>query len=341
MSNYKPANTNLDWLSFADDIHAPPPDLFEFDLDKSLNGVDQSQLPLMGSVDFSIDPYQLFRTNDPVCGPPSTFTMSSESTYENSESMYSFPRSPTAYSESVYSHDLHLNLAKFSMEATEVAKSAVTAPQAHQVMAATADPFKLMEELDPESKSFGDLPVTGFNSVHQAAAAFEYDASPSLQGISPADFYLHPQPSVTSIPTPQPLPNTSVQMHNNNNNNISLPLPRVTVSMSEAANTVNDSIGADGRRKYQCSTCPRSFARAYNLKTHMATHDPHRLKPFTCPHKTCGRSFSRKHDLGRHLVSIHHDEPDKKIGVENGTRTWCDACGKGVVGSSSSCTCAN
>ncbi|KAJ7352270.1 hypothetical protein DFH08DRAFT_643391, partial [Mycena albidolilacea] len=51
-----------------------------------------------------------------------------------------------------------------------------------------------------------------------------------------------------------------------------------------------------------------AFARAYNLKTHMDTHDPNRLKPHVCPHRSCGRSFSRKHDLGRHLNSIHRDE---------------------------------
>ena len=83
----------------------------------------------------------------------------------------------------------------------------------------------------------------------------------------------------------------------------------------------------DARKKYQCPSCPRglyppllfkrfidfalffaAFARAFNLKTHLATHDPNRLKPYVCPHKACNRSFSRKHDLGRHLVSIHKDE---------------------------------
>src|ERR1700733_12641868 len=29
-----------------------------------------------------------------------------------------------------------------------------------------------------------------------------------------------------------------------------------------------------------------AFARAYNLKTHMATHDPNRLKPHVCPHSS-------------------------------------------------------
>lgn len=92
-----------------------------------------------------------------------------------------------------------------------------------------------------------------------------------------------------------------------------------------------------------------AFARAYNLKTHMATHDPNRLKPHVCPHRSCGRSFSRKHDLGRHLISIHRDDSicssqhsassKKSIGVEKGPRGWCEGCGKGWVGRDGDCEC--
>lgn len=58
---------------------------------------------------------------------------------------------------------------------------------------------------------------------------------------------------------------------------------------------------------------PTAFARAFNLKTHVSTHDPNRLKPHMCHHPGCGRSFSRKHDLGRHLISIHKDESGIKL----------------------------
>jgi len=105
----------------------------------------------------------------------------------------------------------------------------------------------------------------------------------------------------------------------------------------------------DPSKKYKCTACPRAFARAYNLKTHMATHDPNRPKPHSCPHRSCGRSFSRKHDLGRHLVSIHRDDSvcssqlsssnKKSIGVEKGARSWCDGCGKGYVGKEKDCKC--
>jgi hypothetical protein len=82
----------------------------------------------------------------------------------------------------------------------------------------------------------------------------------------------------------------------------------------------------------------------------MATHDPNRLKPYVCPQRSCGRSFSRKHDLGRHLISIHRDEAisssllpgsKKAIGVEGGARSWCDTCGKGLVGRNTACACAD
>ncbi|KAJ3537459.1 hypothetical protein NMY22_g5588 [Coprinellus aureogranulatus] len=108
-------------------------------------------------------------------------------------------------------------------------------------------------------------------------------------------------------------------------------LPPIT-----SPNMAAEELKGDPRKKY------KSFARAYNLKTHMGTHDPNRLKPHVCPHRTCGRSFSRKHDLGRHLVSIHRDETmsaKKTIGVTAGNRSWCDTCGKGAVGTNKSCTC--
>ncbi|QRW27194.1 clathrin adaptor complex small chain [Rhizoctonia solani] len=100
---------------------------------------------------------------------------------------------------------------------------------------------------------------------------------------------------------------------------------------------------SDPRRKYQCPQCPRAFARQFNLKTHMATHDPNRTKPHVCHHAGCGRSFSRKHDLGRHLVSIHQDAEHNNntaatspkraassVAVKS-EREWCDRCGRGWV----------
>jgi uncharacterized Zn-finger protein len=98
--------------------------------------------------------------------------------------------------------------------------------------------------------------------------------------------------------------------------------------------------------------CPLAFARAFNLKTHMDTHNPERAKPFICPHSSCKRSFSRKHDLQRHRTAIHRDQSSSSsvysdssriskpaIGVTAGTRAWCDKCGKGHVGREGGCEC--
>lgn len=64
----------------------------------------------------------------------------------------------------------------------------------------------------------------------------------------------------------------------------------------------------DPKKRHVCAVCARGFARAFNLKSHMATHDQNRPKPFTCPHEGCGRGFSRSHDLERHRVGIHQGE---------------------------------
>ncbi|KZP00799.1 hypothetical protein CALVIDRAFT_213756 [Calocera viscosa TUFC12733] len=116
-----------------------------------------------------------------------------------------------------------------------------------------------------------------------------------------------------------------------------------------------------GEKKHQCPHCPRAFARAYNLKTHIATHDPQRPKPYKCPYASCGRGFSRKHDLGRHVGSVHEKGAGSERGGaserggtmserggsgelgQNGNgveKVWCDGCGRGwVKGHKSGCVC--
>lgn len=109
---------------------------------------------------------------------------------------------------------------------------------------------------------------------------------------------------------------------------------------------VNTKDGPQGtRRRFQCPQCPRAFARAYNLHTHISTHDPdpHRSKPFPCPYPSCkldgGRSFSRKHDLQRHVASVHEwdpeptpcDVPTSISGICSGKKLRCEYCGRGFV----------
>lgn len=65
----------------------------------------------------------------------------------------------------------------------------------------------------------------------------------------------------------------------------------------------------DPKKRHKCSVCGRGFARAFNLKSHVQTHNLVRSKPHVCPHADCKRGFSRLHDLERHRQGIHADGP--------------------------------
>ena len=56
--------------------------------------------------------------------------------------------------------------------------------------------------------------------------------------------------------------------------------------------------------KYHCEQCGKLFQRSYNLKAHMATHDPLRSHPHPCQHTDCERTFIRRTDLVRHEQSV-------------------------------------
>ncbi|KAH9004314.1 hypothetical protein EDB86DRAFT_2162469 [Lactarius hatsudake] len=174
--------------------------------------------------------------------------------------------------------------------------------------------------------SFGPLPPSPSPSppVRVAKALSDYGPSKPRQphfGISPDNL---------SLPRPHPTP----------------AVPTVLSVQSPDAQT-----NPSPNRAHQCPNCNRAFARAFNLKTHMDTHNPERAKPFVCPHSSCKRSFSRKHDLQRHRTAIHRDQASSSvysdssrvskpaIGVTAGTRAWCEKCGKGHVGREGGCDC--
>lgn len=55
--------------------------------------------------------------------------------------------------------------------------------------------------------------------------------------------------------------------------------------------------------------CRREFSRRFNLRTHIRTHNPHRSRPWTCPHPGCDATFVRSHDLERHSVVHNVEKP--------------------------------
>ncbi|KAJ4499060.1 hypothetical protein C8R41DRAFT_864234 [Lentinula lateritia] len=306
---------------------APLPDEFDTDLD-ALAGLEDINLELLTVEN---DAFQFLRSDTPTCGPPSTLTVSSESAYDSlsahSESVYSYsPHSSSHYS---FPLDFEMDFQRISVD-----------PYATAQALAQAQVLNGIDSVDPTTVFNTTLPPTPPRSPPNRAqvASKPYVPRSSFSDYGPArssmtnDYYnqlANYGVAVSPATGPSPLP----------------VVPSIPLIPSE------EDYKGDPRKKYKCNVCPRAFARAYNLKTHMATHDPNRLKPHVCPHRACGRSFSRKHDLGRHLISIHRDESvcssahsaisKKSIGVDKGGRNWCDSCGKSSVGSRITCDCGD
>ncbi|KAI9512869.1 hypothetical protein F5148DRAFT_1160483 [Russula earlei] len=169
--------------------------------------------------------------------------------------------------------------------------------------------------------SFGPLPSPSPSPpLRLARAQSDYGPSNSRQphfGISPDNLSLpRQQPPPSTVPAVLPVQASDKQTHT-----------------------------GPGGRAHQCPNCNRAFARAFNLKTHLDTHNPERVKQYVCPHTGCKRPFSRKHDLQRHRTAIHRDQASSSsvysdssriskpaVGVTTGSRVWCDKCGKSRVG---------
>ncbi|KAH7883849.1 hypothetical protein F5I97DRAFT_1814453 [Phlebopus sp. FC_14] len=336
-SEYAKQQQGLDFVSFhsPSDILAPHPDLFELELDSSLAAFNEVQLQLL-TVD-SNDAYSFLRSDTPTCGPPSTITVSSESAYEtlssHSESLYNLSESSYPTANCSFPLDLEMDFQRVRVGGnSDYGAGAAVQPSTN--LPTTVDPT-----------TFGALPLSprsppaapAVEHTFKRTSFSDYGGAariPAVPKSTTADYYGLGYISADTTVTPSTMSQLSTTSS--------------SAHQARSVRGIEDQSKEDPRKKYQCPSCPRAFARAYNLKTHMATHDPNRLKPHVCPHRSCGRSFSRKHDLGRHLVSIHRDESitsssatTKSIGVDSGPRGWCDNCGKGWVGTAAHCTCAD
>jgi len=326
---------SLDFFSFhsPSDVVAPHPDLFESDIDSNLAAFpDQLQLLTVDSN----DAYSFFRAEKSQWqGPLSTITVSSES-YDSlsshSESFYNEQFAPTSVDNTqLFDFDLDMDFQRVRVGS----EYAGVQPSNINIMDDVNDPtsFGALPPTPPHSPPVAMTSAKVFDKQPYVARTTYSEYVPSRRGsTTSSDYYPHSGYTPShGHPTVSPL-------------HISSQLP----SLASVTPQPLDEYKGDPRKKYRCSACPRAFARAYNLKTHMATHDPNRLKPHVCPQRSCGRSFSRKHDLGRHLISIHRDEvvsasllpsSKKAIGVESAPRGWCNSCGKGWVGRSADCDC--
>ncbi|EIW64543.1 uncharacterized protein TRAVEDRAFT_158942 [Trametes versicolor FP-101664 SS1] len=331
---------SFDFFSYSQaglDVVAPHPDQFELELDNSLAAFDAelSLLPV-DTADFSF-----YRPATPVFGPPSSFTVSSESVsgYDSvyndsissrSESYYNFnaqAQSPTNnYPSSVYSltqEQLDMDFQRMGMP--EDPNSFGALPSSPSIRSSPGSVPNISQYSPPYSSprgSFSDYEPAQPQQVRLGTSAA-------------SDYYPQAQVQINKYTGARMVH----QQHSRSNSSVSPQLSGVS-HPSLAAQRTKIDMHEDPKRKYQCPTCPRAFARAYNLKTHIQTHDPNRLKPYACHHKSCGRSFSRKHDLTRHMVSIHRTESvasltsssGHSIGVDGGHRSWCEQCGRSWVG---------
>lgn len=324
------------------DVVAPHPEQFDAELDSSLAAFDADVFNLPHNfLDTTADLFSQWRSDTPTRGVPSTFTVSSESTYDSGYSdalsSYHSSNSPSsAYNPEEIDAEMQRVLGgMFNNDNNSVYGSDYQPRSTHaSVSIPSMGVFgntTMPPSAYPRGCSSDYEPVTHHRIPTSAASDYYPQSYPVQATVSPATVS-------TSLSVPSQAP-------------ASLGLPSMKSESS-----------SDPKKKYACTHCSRgmslclvllsvvtdfrltAFARAYNLKTHIATHDPNRSKPFACKHKSCGRAFSRKHDLRRHLVAIHRSDSgsttsSEAVGVERGQRNRCEDCGKSWVGEDNSQAC--
>ncbi|CAE6525292.1 unnamed protein product [Rhizoctonia solani] len=325
---------DLDWLLYSsasantgiDALLAPHPDAFERELDDL--GIDDSLLSSLVVPNDDLGNLNAFLAHrSPACGPGSAITASSDSlSYYNEfsnhglESLYN--ESLSAYGGAVSEHSL------FTHSELDINLDALNTFHMPSPQRQTRSPSG---EISDNSSAYGHSHSSS-NSLFDVPTGYE-NISANGYYIQPASSYARRNHSgLVHRDVPSQHLQARAQAH---------PYVPADHAYDHAGSGNESPEQTDPRRKYQCPQCPRAFARQFNLKTHMATHDPNRTKPHVCHHTGCGRSFSRKHDLGRHLVSIHQDaehennssgaSPKRTAGSAGAKseREWCDRCGRG------------
>jgi len=328
-----PQHFEFDFLAYGlDTCAAPSQDVQDFDND--LDTFFAQGTFTDANVPVITDNSALFeriRTGTPTRGAPSTFTVSSESAYDSgyneTESVYTY------HSQS----DLSAVYEQFNMNF-----------QTLGVVDSDASVYSAPSPVSPHGSPNSNI---GMNVAGYSPTSFSHRSS--FSDYEPARIRVPPSSASDYYPQMSMPVKYSPMQATVSPANVSASLPN-TQGMQSAVvasqqrevkqehNLSRAPTTKDPKRKYQCPNCPRSFARAFNLKTHVQTHDPNRSKPYACQHKSCGRAFSRKHDLTRHLISIHRTEGDS-VGVAHGARTRCEECGASTVanGKMKGCDCQN
>ncbi|KAF9786867.1 hypothetical protein BJ322DRAFT_1052377 [Thelephora terrestris] len=314
-------HSQLDSFHTYGDLFAPGVDQFESELDSDPS-VATFEIPQA----FAADPtpaFTVLRSEPFIGGPPSAFTADSDSAYNDTFSNHSSSLySPSSAFGSTPSSNLpfDLDFSKINME---------TLSEYSEDINGLSAAFGF----DNYSPSPDHSPTMPTYTSRDARSDYEPQ---SLSVVAPMLTSLSDYTPSTGIKVERPIARRQATL--TPSSTVSPPATSPEPYHADELNLTSD----DPKKKYKCPNCPRAFARAFNLKTHRETHNPNRAKPHMCPHSSCGRSFSRKHDLGRHITAIHRDAPteDLHVGVERGSRTRCQSCGKSWVGGKvKSCNC--
>lgn len=248
---------NFDFFHFglgATGIVAPHPDQFESELDSSLAAFD-AELNLL-PIETTGDIFSFLRSDTPTCGPPSTFTVSSESvsgydsSYADSLSAYSYnAQSPNPnYTASNYSYTQELDMdfkrmalpaasaqddSKYASPNANIRSSPKGVPNVGRYSPQTFSPRGSFSDYEPAQPQPHVRMVSSAASDYypqaQVSKTFNYGGA-SQQTVSPSNVS-----AVSSVPS-------------------------ISMLSSATMSRKLDEVPQDSKKKYQCPSCPRGMS---------------------------------------------------------------------------------